>query len=129
MIAEEATILVNGRAEISDEGTTTIIAETLIELNRAVQHKARELVIRLPNAPDYAQLCESIKNLLEQTRGDCDVFVELISEGKLVRMRAHPSLKVQGSAEIEAALHSLSCEVRWEAFATATRAVAASGAG
>ena len=129
MIAEEATILVNGRAEISDEGTTTIIAETLIELNRAVQHKARELVIRLPAAPDYAQLCEAIKNLLEQAKGDCDVFVELISEGKLVRMRAHPSLKVQGSAEIEAALHSLSCEVRWEGFATATRAVAASGAG
>src|SRR6266568_2101530 len=129
MIAEEATILVNGRAEISDEGATTIIAETLIELNRAVQHKARELVIRLPAAPDYAQLCESIKSLLEQAKGDCDVFVELISEGKLVRMRAHPSLKVQGSAEIEAALHSLSCEVRWEGFATATRAVAASGAG
>src|SRR5213080_3629106 len=128
MIAEEATILVNGRAEISDEGTTTIIAETLIELNRAVQHKARELVIRLPAAPDYAQLCESIKSLLEQAKGDCDVFVELISEGKLVRMRAHPALKVQGSKEIEAALHRLNCEVRWEGFATATRAVAASGA-
>ena len=128
MIMEEATILVNGRAEISDEGTTTIIAETLIELNRAVQHKARELVIRLPAAPDYAQLCESIKSLLEQAKGDCDVFVELISEGKLVRMRAHPALKVQGSKEIEAALHRLNCEVRWEGFATATRAVAASGA-
>src|ERR1051326_1655624 len=126
MIAEEATILVNGRVENSDEGANTIIAETLIELNQAVQNKARELVIRLPLASEYPNLCESIKNLLETAKGDCDVFVELISEGTVVRLRAHPSLKVQGSAEIETALRNLGCDVRWEGFAQ--RAVAVSNA-
>lgn len=125
MISEEATILVNGRAEISDDGLTTVIAESLIELNQAVQQRARELVIRLPAAPADPGLCEAIKNLLETAKGDCDVFVEFVSAGALVRLRAHPSLKVQGSAEIEAALRNFGCEVRWESFAVTQKAVAA----
>jgi DNA polymerase III subunit alpha len=125
VIADEATVLVNGRAEISDEGTVTVFAETVMELAQAVQRKARELVIRLPFAADYTQLCEAIKTLLEETRGECDVFVEMISDETLVRMRAHPSLKVQGGREIEAGLRQLGCEVRWEGFASARAAVSA----
>jgi DNA polymerase-3 subunit alpha len=129
MVADEATVLVTGRAEISDDGAITVIAEKLTELTQAIQQKARELVIGFPNAADAAQLCEAVKILLEQSKGDCDVFVEVVSEGMLVRVRAHPSLKVQGSAEIEAALRNLGCQVRWEGFAAPTRAAAAQGSG
>src|SRR6266550_1797465 len=117
MVADEATVLVTGRAEISDDGMITVIAEKLTELTQAVQQKARELVIGFPAMADSAQLCETVKNLLEKSKGDCDVFVEVTSEGMLVRVRAHPSLKVRGSAEIESALRNLGCEVRWEGFA------------
>jgi DNA polymerase III subunit alpha len=126
LIADEATVLVNGRTEISDEGTVTVFAETVMELTQAVQRKARELVILLPQAADYVQLCESVKNLLEETKGECDVFVELMSDGSLVRMRAHPSLKVQGGTEIEAGLRKLGCEVRWEGFASVRAAAGGS---
>jgi DNA polymerase-3 subunit alpha len=127
IVAEEATVLVTGRAEISDDGVITVIAEKLTELTQAVQQKARELIIGIPTATDSAQLCEGVKKLLEQSKGDCDVFVEVVAGGMLVRVRTHPSLKVQGSAEIESALRNLGCEVRWEGFAAAKQAAAARG--
>jgi len=103
----------------------TVIAEKLTELTQAVQQKARELVISFPATTDSGPLCDVVKNLLEQSKGDCDVFVEVVAEGMLVRVRAHPSLKVQGSAEIESALRNLGCEVRWECFAASKQAAAA----
>jgi len=129
MVADEATVLITGRAEISDDGVITVIVEKLTELTHAIQQKARELIIAFPDAPEAARLCDAVKNLIEQSKGDCDVFVEVVSEGMLVRIRAHPSLKVQGSAEIEAALRNLGCQVKWEGFAASTRAAAAQGSG
>jgi DNA polymerase-3 subunit alpha len=129
MVTDETTVLLSGRAEISDEGTITVIVERLTELTQAIQQKATELIIRLPAGADSAQLSESIRTLLEQSKGDCDVFVEVVSEDMLVRMRAHPTLKIQGSVELEAALRNLGCEVRWDGFASQTRAVAASNMG
>ena len=129
MVTDGATVLLSGRAEISDEGTITVIVERLTELTQAIQQKARELIIRFPAGADSAQLSESIRTLLEQSKGDCDVFVEVVSEGMLVRMRAHPTLKIQGSVEIEAALLNLGCEVKWDGFASQTRAATASNVG
>jgi len=40
-------------------------------------------------------------------------------------MRAHPSLKVQGSVQLESALRELGCEVRWDGYTSSARAVAA----
>jgi len=116
MLADEAAILISGRAEISDEGPVTIIAEKVTELTQAVQQKARELIIRFPHAQDESGQCEEVKKLLEQSPGDCDVFIDMLLEGMTVRIRVHPSLKVQGSAEIEHALRNLGCEVIWGGF-------------
>ena len=129
MVADEATVLISGRADISDDGVITVIVEKLTELTQAIQQKARELVISFPDAAEAGQLCDAVKNLIEQSKGECDVFVEVVSEGMLVRIRAHPSLKVQGSAEIEAALRNLGCQVKWEGFAPSTRAATAQGSG
>jgi DNA polymerase-3 subunit alpha len=122
----DATVLITGRAEISDEGAATVIVERIVELEQAIQQKARELIIRLPVAVESGKLCDAIRNLLEQSKGECDVFLEVLSEGVLVRMRAHPSLKVRGSASMEAALNDLGCGVRWEGYASAIRAATAS---
>ena len=121
---EEATILITGRAEISDEGAITLIAERVNALTEAVQQKARELVIRISGAQmNGGARCEAVKAILEGAAGDCDVFLEIVLDDMTVRVRAHPSLKVQGSAEIESALRSMDCEVTWEGFSA--RAAAA----
>ena len=124
ILMEEATILITGRAEISDEGAITLIAERVNALTEAVQQKARELVIRISGAQmNGGARCEAVKAILEGAAGDCDVFLEIVLDDMTVRVRAHPSLKVQGSAEIESALRSMDCEVTWEGFSA--RAAAA----
>ncbi|HSQ22933.1 MAG TPA: DNA polymerase III subunit alpha [Pyrinomonadaceae bacterium] len=124
ILSDETTILVVGKAEISDEGAITIIAEKITELTQAVQQKARELIIHFANTQDEVAQYEQVKKLLEQSPGDCDVFIDMVLNEMTVRIRAHPSLKVQGSAEIEQALRNLGCEVIWGGFPA--RAVAAS---
>jgi DNA polymerase-3 subunit alpha len=125
LLAEEATILVNGRVEIGDEGPVTIIIDKIGELTQAVQQKAREVVIQfLDQVPDVAR-CDEVKKLLETSPGDCDVFIEVKLDNMTVRVRAHPSLKIEGSVKIETNLRNLGCGVIWEGFGSPVRAAAA----
>jgi predicted component of type VI protein secretion system len=103
------------------------MGDRVTELTQAVQQKARELLIRLSTSNDAEQF-EAVKKLLEQSPGDCEVFVEVPAENMTVRVRAHPSLKIQGSVEIESALRALGCEVIWQGFGAPARAAAATTA-
>jgi len=51
-----------------------VIAERLTELTQAVQQKAREIIIGFPATMDSVQLCDAVRNLREQSKGDCDVL-------------------------------------------------------
>jgi hypothetical protein len=124
LLAEEATLLVNGRLEVGDDGPATIFIDKIGELTQAVQQKAREVVIRFVNET-AASRADEIKKLLEASPGDCDVFIDVKVDDTVVRVRAHPSLKIEGSAVIESNLRNLGCEVIWEVFATPRAAAAA----
>jgi DNA polymerase-3 subunit alpha len=126
LLAEEATILVNGRVEVGDDGPATIIIDKIGELTQAVQQKAREVLIRFVNQAAAGNKYEELRKLLEGSPGECEVFIEVTADDKLVRVRAHPSLKIEGSAAIETSLRNLGCEVIWEGLATPVRAAAAS---
>jgi DNA polymerase-3 subunit alpha len=126
LLAEEATILVNGRVEVGDDGPATIIIDKVGELTQAVQQKAREVLIRFVSETAPGDQYEEVKKLLEDSPGECEVFIEVKADDKLVRVRAHPSLRIEGSAAIESSLRSLGCEVVWEGFAAPVRAAAAS---
>jgi hypothetical protein len=103
----------------------TIIVEKVGELEQAIQQKATEMTVRLANETDLPKMCDSIKHLLETSPGDCDVFVEVLSNGAIVRMRAHPSLKVQGSSQLEASLRELGCDVHWDGYSSTPRTAVA----
>ena len=120
----EAVVLISGRVENNDD-TTTLIVDKVDELDQAIQQKATEVIIRLPVQDELTKMCESVKALLENARGECDVFLEVLSNGSRVRMRAHPSLRVQGSTQLEDALRALGCEVHWEGHTSPVRAAAA----
>lgn len=124
VLKDNAAVLITGRAEISEDGLATVIVEDVLALDEAVQRKANELVITLPVSSDVAALCAEVTTTLNQSTGDCEVFVEVAVSGGLVRIHAHPSLKVQGSIELEQALRNLGCDIRWQGHA---RARAASG--
>jgi DNA polymerase-3 subunit alpha len=125
VLRAEAVVLVTGRVENSDD-VTTLIVDKVDELDQAIQQKATEVTIRLPAHDELAQVCQSVKTVLETARGNCEVFVEVLANGSRVRMRAHPSLKVKGSTQLEKALRELGCEVHWEGHTSPVRAVAAS---
>jgi len=124
-IRAEAVVLVTGRVEKTDDGATTVILDKVSELDQAIQQKATELTIELPAATELPKVCESVKAILEAARGECEVYVEVVSADKRIRMRAHPSLKVQGSVQLESALRELGCVVRWDGYTSAARAAAA----
>jgi DNA polymerase-3 subunit alpha len=125
VIKAEAVVLVTGRVENGDEGAATLIIDRVSELDGAIQQKATELTIRLPAASELSRVCDSVKAVLEGSRGECDVFIEFLSADARVRLRAHPSLRVQGSNQLESALRALGCEVHWEGYSSPARAAAA----
>lgn len=125
VIRAEAVLLVTGRVENSDEGIVTVMVDKVGELEQAIQQKATEVTVCLPKESDLATLCDAIKGVLEASSGNCDVFIEVSCNGSVVKMRAHPSLKVQGSSRLEAALRDLGCEVRWDGFTSPIRAAVA----
>lgn len=124
-IRAEAVVLVTGRVENTDEGMVTVIVEKVGELDQAIQQKAREITVRLPTETELPKVCAAVKQVLETSPGECEVFIEIRSNGAMVRMRAHPSLKVQGSTELEAALRNLGCDVNWDGYASPVRAAVA----
>jgi DNA polymerase-3 subunit alpha len=126
LVRSEANILASGKVEITDEGAVTLILEKVIGLDDAVQENARELVIRLPAQDDSEDLYRAVKELLEQSKGEADVFLELARQEFTVRLRAHPSLKAKGSAALDTALRKLGCDVRWEGHVSTARAASAS---
>lgn len=123
-LQDQAPVLVTGRTE-ADETSVTIFAERIVDLNGAVQRKAQEMMILLPTGVDGV-FCDRIIGLLEQSKGECDVLIELPVEGSVVRLRAHHSLKVQGSPELEAALRECGCKVSWGHSPTKLAAAAGS---
>ena len=118
-------MLVTGRVENTDEGMVTVIVEKVGELDQAIQQKAREITVRLPPETELPKVCDAVKRVLETSPGECEVFIEVRSNGAMVRMRAHPSLKVQGSTQLEAALRDLGCDVNWDGYASPVRAAVA----
>jgi DNA polymerase-3 subunit alpha len=125
LLTEEATILVNGRVEVGDDGPATIIIDKIGELTQAVQQKAREVVIRFVNQASAVDRYEALREVLAGSPGECEVFIEVKVDDKLVRVRAHPSLKIEGSAAIETSLRNLGCEVIWDGLATPARVAVA----
>jgi hypothetical protein len=94
-------------------------------LTQAVQQKAREIVIQFVDQAANVARFDEVKELLETSPGDCDVFIDVRLDNMTVRVRAHPSLKIEGSAKIETNLRNLGCEVIWEGLASTARAAAA----
>jgi DNA polymerase-3 subunit alpha len=114
LLQEDAALLVTGKLELSDEGSATIIAEELMRLEEVLQKRAKSVIVRLPAGESTETHLEPIWRVLGNHKGDCEVLLEMYLEGGvLVRTRAHGTLRVKGSVELEAALREFGCGVEW----------------
>ncbi len=111
-LQEDAAVLITGKAEVTDDGAVTVIAEEVARLEEVLQRKSRGVVVRLSGAKDG--LLDKIFGILDSHRGDCEVMLDVVlDDGVLVRLRPHGAFRVQGSLELENALRGHGCHVEW----------------
>ena len=111
-LQEDTALLITGKAEVTDDGAVTVIAEEVARLEDVLQRKSRGVVVRLSGAKDG--LLDKIFGILDSHRGDCEVMLDMVlDDGVLVRLRPHGAFRVQGSLELENALRGHGCHVEW----------------
>ncbi len=112
LISDDAMLIVEGRIETAEGAEITIIASEIRSLRAAESGNAKRLSIALPaNTVDEDYLFE-LYSLLNQTRGNCEVMIEIPVNGIAVMIDT-PALRIKGSENLEAALRSKGCSVAW----------------
>jgi DNA polymerase-3 subunit alpha len=113
-LQNETAVIISGRLELSEDSPPTIIVDQ-VQTMEAVSRTSEFVVLRAPSQPDYAELFDSILNILSAHPGDCDVAIEAIVEDQtLVRIKTNPALRVKRSAELDQALTRLGCQLTIE---------------
>jgi DNA polymerase-3 subunit alpha len=80
-LADDVVVLVKGRAETVDEGTSRLLATDVVPLDQARLAEARFVTIRVPlTAWDRAK-GERLRDILGSHRGECPVTLEMVRPG------------------------------------------------
>ncbi len=80
-LADDAVVLVRGKAEPQDEGKTRLVASEVIPLEKARLSGARSVTIRVPAANWDRERGERLRDILDAHRGECPVTLELLRPG------------------------------------------------
>ena len=108
-LADDAIVVVKGRAEAVDEGKSRLLASDVVPLDQARLAEARYVTIRVPvTAWDRAK-GERLRDILGSHRGECPVTLEMVRPGgdsvavapsAYFRVRPDPTMR----AEVEGLL-------------------------
>lgn len=117
LLKNELPILVSGRLELSEDNPPSIIVDQVQGLDEIL--KAKELVIlRVPQAPDPAQLFDSILHVINTHAGNCEVMLETsVDKDLLVRVKVSSTLRVERSEKFETAVRKMGCVLKVERMA------------
>jgi DNA polymerase-3 subunit alpha len=114
-IAAGAAVLVCGRVERTDEGATTLIADEVAALENLREREARSIVFRAPTHALSAEKVQSIYEILDHHRGECDVLFALeLPDGSIARVRPNAFVRVAVTPELTTRLRELCPESRIE---------------
>jgi len=114
LLQNDAALLVCCKLELSEDGSVTLIAEEVTHLDGILQQKSRTAVVRVPEGLELDSVLETLFTVLDKNRGECQLFLDFIlDDGLMVRVRPHTTLRIQGSLELETALHNTGCRVEW----------------
>ncbi len=120
ILVNDLAILAGGTLELSDDGSSSIILDELSQLDEITQRQARAMTVALPFCPDQGSIANKLFDLLEQNKGDCEVFLEVeIENNAFVKIRPHASIRIKGSQNLENAIKTTGCTVQWRNVAVA----------
>jgi DNA polymerase-3 subunit alpha len=106
LVEEDAPLLVTGTVEV-DEDRRRLIAETLLPLAQAEEKRAREVVLRLPEALE-TEVAEKVRALLKDAPGPCPVYLEVTRAASFkATLKAAGALKVSPSRVLTLALEGV----------------------
>jgi DNA polymerase-3 subunit alpha len=123
MIENELPVLVTGRLELGEDSPPSVIVDQVQCLDAIL--KARELVVlRVPQAPDPAELFDSILHLINTHSGNCELMLETaVDRDLLVRVKVSSTLRVERSEKLETALRKVGCKLSVEKMSLASGGV------
>jgi len=108
-LADDAIVVVKGKAEVVEEGKSRLLASDVVPLDQARLAEARYVTIRVPvTAWDRAK-GERLRDILGSHRGECPVTLEMVRPGgesvavapsAYFRVRPDPTMR----AEVEGLL-------------------------
>jgi DNA polymerase III subunit alpha len=101
VLKNDAPVLVKGRLEIDDGGTMTIIAEEAQALENIRERAARTVIIRFGVEAITGDRLETLHNLLDSHRGECNVLFEVeLNDGQLARIQPNQFVRVKVTPEL-----------------------------
>jgi DNA polymerase-3 subunit alpha len=107
-------LIINGRVESLEGQEITLIVEDVTKIADAVPLKAQRVSIILPESKYNEDFLEEIFGLLSIHRGNCEVFLGIKLEQRiLLKVHSQP-LRVQGSSRLEMDLKKKGCQVLWK---------------
>lgn len=112
LISDDALLIVEGRVETADGAELTVIASSIRSLRAAESGNAKRLSVTLPAESVDEKYLFELYSLLNQTRGDCEVLIEIPIKGLSVVVDT-PVVRLKGSETLEAALRSKGCSIAW----------------
>jgi DNA polymerase-3 subunit alpha len=117
LVKNELPALISGRLELGEDNPPSIIVDQVQSLDEMI--KAKELVVlRVPPAPDPAELFDSILHLINTHAGNCDVMLETSVDSNLVvRVKVSSTLRVDRSEKFETAVRKIGCGLKIERMA------------
>ncbi len=106
-------MIVEGKVESSEGQEITVILEDAKKLADAIPQKSRTISVVLPEKQVDEKFFEDLFIVLSRNKGNCEVFLNFLVEGKyLLRVFSQP-LRVQGSSSLENELRQKGCQVSW----------------
>ncbi|MEP6635208.1 MAG: DNA polymerase III subunit alpha [Acidobacteriota bacterium] len=114
LVQNELPVLIGGRLELSEDNPPSIIVDLVQNLDE-IQRNRELIVLRLPQTDEPESLFDTVLDLINNHRGNCDVALEtVVDTATLVRVKVNASLRVDHSAKLESALRDVGCIIKIE---------------
>lgn len=107
-IVADSAVLVSGRLERTDDGTTTLVAEEIRPLDAIREREARAIAFCAPSAAMTPERIQQLHALLDRHRGECDVeFVVRLSDGSRARIQPNRFVRVALTPELRSEIQRI----------------------